>query len=112
MLRRKGTQRTIYLCAALMTWFGATSAFADVIDGDWCLGTSHFSIDGPNIQTPAGNRVQGNYSRHGFSYVVPANETGGGSEITMVLLNEENVRLTRAGQSASPEIWRRCRPIS
>jgi hypothetical protein len=87
-------------------------ALADAIDGEWCLGTSHFAIDGPNILTPGGSRIQGNYSRHGFVYVVPTNEPGAGVEINMVLLNEESVRLTRGGQSSEPEIWRRCKPTS
>src|SRR5262245_16090896 len=52
----------------------AAEARADAIDGEWCLGPAHFAIDGPNILTPGGNRIQGNYSRHGFLYVVPANE--------------------------------------
>jgi hypothetical protein len=76
------------------------------------LGTSHFAINGPSILTPGGNRIQGSYSRHGFAYVVPGNEPGAGSEISMILLNEENVQLTRAGQNSSPEIWRRCKPTS
>ena len=88
------------------------SARADAIDGQWCLGSSHFAIEGPNILTPGGNRIQGNYSRHGFVYVVPANEPGAGSVIDMVLLNEETVQLTRKGQVAAPEIWRRCKPTS
>ena len=89
-----------------------TPARADAIDGEWCLGSSHFAIDGPSILTPGGNRIQGNYSRHGFFYVVPANEPGAGGEIDMVLLNEETVRLTRKGQTSGPEIWRRCKPTS
>ena len=87
-------------------------AHADAIDGQWCLGSSHFAIDGPNILTPGGNRIQGNYSRHGFLYVVPANEPGAGNEIDMVLLNEETVQLTRKWQASGPEIWRRCKPTS
>src|ERR1700682_1974259 len=72
-------------------------ARADAIDGQWCLGSSHFAIEGPNILTPGGSRIIGNYSRHGFSYVVPANEAGAGTEIVMVLLNEETVQITRSG---------------
>ena len=87
-------------------------ALADAIDGEWCLGAAHFAIDGPRILTPGGNRIEGNYSRHGFSYVVPASEAGAGGEIHMVLLNEETVSLSRQGQSAAPEIWRRCKPTS
>lgn len=87
-------------------------ARADAIDGEWCLGSSHFAIDGPRILTPGGNRIEGIYSRHGFLYVVPAGEPGGGSRITMVLLNEETVRLTRQGREDAPEIWKRCKPTS
>jgi hypothetical protein len=90
----------------------SAQARADAIDGEWCLGTAHFAIAGPNILTPGGNRIQGNYSRHGFSYVVPVNEAGAGGEINMVLLNEEMVSLTRKGQAPAPEIWRRCKPTS
>ena len=95
-------------CVALLA--GAGSAQADAIDGQWCFGSSHFEINGPNIRTPGGNEITGNYDRHGFSYVVPANEQGAGTEIVMVLLNEETVRLSR-GQSA-PETWKRCKPVS
>ena len=85
---------------------------ADAIDGEWCLGASHFSIDGPNILTPGGSRLQCNYYRHGFFYIVPANEPGAGGEGNMLLLNEETVQLTRTGASSAPEIWRRCKPTS
>ena len=89
----------------------ATSARADAIDGQWCYSTSHLEIQGPTITTPAGNRIDGNYSRHGFRYVVPANEPDPGSEITMMLHGEELMELTRKG-AVTPEKWRRCKPIS
>lgn len=89
----------------------ASPSHADAIDGQWCLASSHFAIEGPTILTPGGNRITGNYTRHGFTYVVPANEPGAGSEIVMALVNEETVQLTRTGASA-PETWRRCKPIS
>ncbi len=100
------------LAAGCLYLMPSAPALADAIDGEWCLGASHFAIDGPRIRTPGGNRIEGNYSRHGFSYVVPASETGAGGEIDMVLLNEETVSLSRKGQSAAPEIWRRCKPTS
>lgn len=100
------------LLAALLSPVAPHLASADAIDGEWCKGTSHFTIDGPNILTPGGNRIQGNYTRHSFAYVVPDNEPEAGSEISMLLLNEENVRLTRQGQSSQPEVWQRCRPTS
>jgi hypothetical protein len=112
MLRLRPIVTNAPLLAVLVICLYASSARGDAIDGEWCLGTSHFAIDGPSILTPGGNRIQGAYSRHGFVYVVPGNEAGAGSEISMILLNEENVQLTRAGQVKSPEIWRRCKPTS
>jgi len=98
----------------LLTWLalvaGAASARADAIDGQWCFGSSHFEINGPKIRTPGGNDIVGNYDRHGFSYVVPANEPGTGAQIIMVLLNEETVQLTRG--TSAPETWKRCKPVS
>jgi hypothetical protein len=89
---------------------GANSARADAIDGQWCLGSSHFEINGPNIRTPGGNDITGNYDRHGFSYIVPNNEEGAGTQVVMVLLNEETVRLTRG--TFAVETWKRCKPVS
>jgi hypothetical protein len=110
-------QHAIRIAGAAMIAAGAlcvasSSARADAIDGQWCLGSSHFAIEGPSILTPGGNRIQGNYSRHGFVYIVPTSEPGAGSQIDMVLLNEETVQLTRQGQASAPEIWRRCKPTS
>ena len=103
-------KRLLIAAGMLAASFGL--AHADAIDGQWCLGAAHFAIDGPSIRTPGGNQVRGNYSRHGFDYTVPANESGGGGEIHMVLLNEDTVELTRKGQSSAPEVWRRCKPTS
>jgi hypothetical protein len=86
----------------------ATAARADVIDGAWCLDTGQrMSIDGPNIVTPAGTPTQGEYSRHYFSYVVPAGDPGAGNTITMQLLNEQTVRVHDGG---ADRIWHRCGP--
>ena len=98
------------LLACIVLVATARSSRADAIDGEWCLASSHFKIEVPNILTPGGNRIVGNYDRHGFTYVGPASEEGAGSEIVMVLLSEENIRLTRA--SGAPEIWKRCKPTS
>jgi len=90
-------------------------ALADAIDGDWCLGSAHFTIEGPPITLPGGAQLQGRYSRHAFSYLAPGTETGGGVSVDMQLLNEETVRLTRtppAGIALPPEVWKRCKPIS
>jgi len=100
------------LLAAAVIGLGACIARADAIDGEWCLGASHFAIDGPKIRTPGGNTISGNYSRHGFRYVAPAGEADAGAEIVMILLNEETVQLSRNPGSPKPEIWRRCKVTS
>jgi hypothetical protein len=106
-------KRTVWpLAAAVAISLSASAARADAIDGEWCLAGSHFAIDGPKIRTPGGNTIQGSYSRHGFRYIVPANEVGAGAEIVMVLLNEETVQLSRNPGPSAPEIWRRCKVTS
>ncbi len=104
----------IILVGALVTAGGAR---ADVIDGDWCAVNDgrHFSIKGPEIVTPAGTKMQGNYTRHSFLYVVPQAEPGAGQTVAMLLVNEETVNL-RMGASAAEaaqaplQVWHRCAP--
>ena len=48
----------------------------------------------------------GNYSRHALSYVVPVGDPGAGDDVDMLLLNEEEVRVSVNG--SAPEIWRWC----
>ena len=98
---------TIAACIVMMR---VSPVFADAIDGQWCLASSHFEINGPKIRTPGGNEITGNYDRHGFTYVVPPSEEGAGTQIVMVLLNEETVRPTRG--TSAPGTWRRCKPVS
>ena len=98
------------LVGSVVLVLGICSARADAIDGQWCLGASHFEINGPSIRTPGGNDITGNYDRHGFSYLVPNNEEGAGTQVVMVLLNEETIRLTRG--TSAPETWKRCKPVS
>lgn len=86
-------------------------ARADAIDGDWCLGSLTLNIQGPRIRTPGGAEMAGNYGRHDFSYVVPPNEPGAGSQIAMSLRGDELMLLQRAGDT-TPESWRRCKPTS
>jgi hypothetical protein len=109
-MRRKLLPIAAGLAASAML---ASPAFADAIDGDWCHGGDHMEIIGSSITTPARNKLQGNYGRYRFSYVVPANEPGAGSEINMVMIRgQELLHLTRPGKSGEPEVWRRCKPIS
>lgn len=82
-------------------------ALADRIDGAWCLKLRRMVIDGPNIQTPGGARITGDYARHFFRYTVPAGEAGAGSEVRMILHSEEEVEVQRGGAA---ETWHRCGP--
>ena len=97
--------------AALLLSAGAASA--DAIDGNWCHSDGRrFSIRGPEIVTPGGKLMEGNYSRHWFSYLVPAPEPGVGQTIFMTLANENTVRLRlgEAAPAADEEVWVRCAP--
>ena len=47
---------------------------ADAIDRDWCHQGKRLKIDGPDLLTSGGKRMQGLYDRHGFEYKAPAGE--------------------------------------
>jgi hypothetical protein len=97
------------LCLAML----AGPAFADAIDGNWChTDGRRFSIRGPDIVTPGGKRMEGNYSRHWFSYTAPAPEPGAGQTIFMTLADENTVHLRHgeAASAATTEVWVRCSP--
>ncbi|WP_127901719.1 hypothetical protein [Solirhodobacter olei] len=97
--------RLIPILAA--TFALATPALADKIDGDWCAPGSARSlhIDGPAITTPGGHAVEGDYSRHFFSYTAPAGEPGAGTRVNMRLLNEMSVEIHFPDVT---ETWHRC----
>ena len=102
--------RPAFLAGVIAILPGA--ALADAIDGNWCHADGRrLTINGPEIVTPAGNTLKGEYDRHHFSYVVPAGEPGSGGAVAMVLLNELNMQLKPpAGEEQQ---WRRCgKPIS
>lgn len=89
----------------------AGAARADAIDGDWCSvdGQQRMSIQGAMITTPGGNKLQGNYTRHAFDYVVPAGEQGPGQPVN-ILLRGEYLAVSRQGASDAPlKEWRRCK---
>ncbi len=94
--------------------FMAAPAAADAIDGHWCYSDgSRMSIEGPSIVTPGGTRMEGDYDRHGFRYTVPRAEAGAGSPVSMVLIDDDTLHLTRgaaAQAAAQPQVWRRCGP--
>jgi hypothetical protein len=54
--------------------------------------------------------MEGDYSRHWFSYVVPTPEPGAGETIYMTLLNENTVQTRRGESTSAQEIWIRCTP--
>ena len=85
-------------------------ALADAIDGDWCDSNGkRMSIRGPSIVTPGGQQIRGNYSRHYFSYVIPAGETEAGTTVEIQLLSEYLAH-ARHGNDPSVHEWRRCQP--
>lgn len=87
-------------------------ARADAIDGNWCHSDGrHLTIEGPQLTTPGGRRIEGDYDRHGFAYVVPAAEPEAGATVKMMLLSETQMRMVTP---ADPDqLWRRCgKPVS
>ena len=107
---------TAAVTAALLLVGLSGAARADAIDGDWCgPGGLHLSIKGPALVTPGGARLDGNYTRHSFSYVAPTRERDAGQTVAMALINEETVHLRRGADLGSAaqqpfEVWRRCAP--
>lgn len=104
------------LLAITLAAFPGSAARADAIDGDWCLGSQSMNINGPNIRTPAGNQTTGDYTRHTFSYTIPKGEPGEDGRLSMRLLNDDMLEVSRpragSGSASAPEIWRRCKPTS
>ena len=99
------TKGTIGACLLLLS---ATVARADAIDGDRCLGAKTMSIRGPDIVTPGGQRTKGDYTRHSFSYTIPAGEPGTGEIVAMILRGEYLLHARQGGQDAALQEWRRC----
>jgi len=89
----------------------AAPARADVIDGHWCRADGKaMSIRGPEIVTPGGRTIQGDYTRHSFAYVIPAGEAGEGETVSMILRNEHLVHARQGAPDAPLQEWRRCQP--
>jgi hypothetical protein len=101
-------------CALIVA--GAAGARADVIDGHWCFPDGkRISIQGRSIVTPAGSHIQGEYSRHFFSYVVPPTDPDAGQTVYMALVNEDTVHLRIGAMPSyscdgSTQVWHRCGP--
>ena len=103
------------LPAALMAWLilMPAAARADQIDGHWCYKDGRsFTIHGPQLFTPKGNKIRGDYDRHGFAYVVPKDEKGAGDKVLMQQQNDRILHLWRYGadsaQRGPAEVWHRC----
>ena len=93
----------------------AEPAVADAIDGDWCGAKGlRLSIRGPEITTPSGVTLRGDYHRHQFSYTAPPGDADAGVQIDLRLLSEEWMNLYRLkdGKPGEPELWRRCKVIA
>jgi hypothetical protein len=86
-------------CAvAVFVFVLAKPAVADAIDGDWCGKKGlHLTIKGPDITTPYGVTLKGNYHRHEFSYIAPTGDADAGQEI---YLNEQTLLSTSCGVGA------------
>jgi hypothetical protein len=114
MRRASKTNRPVSFATCLLL-ASACVARADAIDGEWCQDGSarHFTIKGPDIVTPGGASLKGNYSRHAFTYTAPSTESSGGTEIGMRLMNEFTLHLQEGADPSGPvQIWKRCQPIS
>lgn len=91
----------------------AIPARADAIDGTWCAVDGRImEIHGPAITTPGGIETIGSYSRHAFSYEIPAGEAGAGATVSMSLMSEDIVHLTVGDRPGEPEVWQRCETTS
>jgi hypothetical protein len=101
-------RRSLFLLA-LGAAFVPAAARADSIDGHWCSNDGrHVEIRGSAIETPPGTVISGDYSRHGFAFVMPAPDPGAGQQVRMQLVSDELVRWSQADRT--PETWRRCLP--
>ena len=99
------------LMAAAMLLFSADAARADRLDGDWCRSDGkRMSINGPDITTPGGTRMKGEYARHFFSYVVPAGEDGAGQTVAIRQLSEQLAHARQGSDNAPLQVWNRCQP--
>lgn len=99
------------LIAVFMIGAFAAPALADRLDGGWCGGNGkQLQINGPQITTPSGKVLEGDYRRHSFSYTAPVGDADAGQQIVMQQLNEEQMTLYRItdGKPGEPELWQRC----
>ena len=99
------------ILALLFSVASTVPAMADRLDGGWCGGEGkQLRINGPEITTPYGTIMQGDYGRHSFSYTAPEGDADAGQQIHMQQLNDEQMQLTRSkdGKMGEAETWMRC----
>lgn len=100
----------LVLCASV------TAAHADRIDGNWCAADGHsLSIDGPNIKTPGGAAITGDYARHEFAYTAPKQDSDAGQMVYMRLFDDNDmasVHIKDGQMEGQPVMWHRCQPVS
>jgi hypothetical protein len=105
--------RIISIGIFMVLWAG--TAMADAIDGDWCSSTGqHISIAGPQMTLADGVIIRGDYSRHGFSYAVPAGQKDAGQMVHLRQRSEEQMDMFRIidGKADDGELWQRCEVVS
>ncbi len=101
----------VLMGAAAGMLLASGTARADAIDGDWCRADGkRMSINGPEIVTPGGLMTRGDYSRHYFTYVIPAGEAGAGETVAITLLSEYLAHARQGADAAAVQVWRRCQP--
>ena len=98
--------RKLVLLATSILTLTSGPALADAIDGDWCHPDGRkLTINGPEIVTPGGTRMKGDYDRHHFNYVDAA------GPVAMVLQGELQMNLKPP--AGADQTWRRCgKPVS
>lgn len=101
------------LVLSLAVILSSSPARADAIDGAWCSSDGqHIKIAGPQITTPGGAVLQGEYRRHNFSYIAPGNEAHAGETIYLRLAGETTMLLHVGSPLAAPATWKRCETVS
>ena len=108
-MRGRGAPAAMVGCFILL--MPVSAAYADAIDGNWCHPDGRrLTIRGPEIVTPGGISMRGDYTRHSFVYVVPSGEQGPGETVSMTLLSEYLMHSRQGGNDAPVQAWNRCSP--